>query len=175
MIIAASIFVVVRTNLHHKKSEKKIAKKEAAVIIEAREVLERSLADDLKVLSNSLSSTFKDVYTGLTDENRSKLKKALKEANEIEDHSNTIIGRMMQGTQFLEESELQEDLGFGKAVSSIQDVATSFRDIAQMAFEHVDNNHSGLSKYQKEDFKQLRDLQRLLKKILQNLKTSKKK
>ena len=158
LIIAASIFVVVRTNLHHKKSEKKIAKKEAAVIIEAREVLERSLADDLKVLFNSLGSTFKDVYTGLTDENRSKLKKALKEANEIEDHSNTIIGRMMQGTQFLEESELQEDLGFGKAVSSIQDVATSFRDIAQMAFEHVDNNHSGLSKYQKEDFKQLRDL-----------------
>ena len=65
---------------------------------------------------------------------------------------------MMQGAQFLDEIELQEELGFGKAISSFQDAATSMRDIVKISFEHVDNNHSGLTKDQKEDFKQLKDL-----------------
>ena len=41
IIIAVSVFFVVRTNILHTKNEKKDAKKEAAVVIEAREVLER--------------------------------------------------------------------------------------------------------------------------------------
>ena len=40
---------------------------------------------------------------------------------------------MMNGAQFLDETELNEELGFGKAVSSIQDAALSIRDIAKIS------------------------------------------
>ena len=158
IVTAISIFFVVRTNILHTKKEKKEAKKEAAVVIEAREVLERSLSDDLKSFLSSINSIFKNVHAGLTEENRKKLKKALKESKELEDHTSTVIGKMMNGAQFLDETEMNEELGFGKAVSSIQDAALSIREIAKISFEHVDNNHSGLSKEQKEDLKQLKDL-----------------
>lgn len=158
VIIGLAVLLFVRSNILHTKKEKKEAKKEAAVVIEAREVLERSYAEDLKTFLQSLSSTFKDIYSGLTDENRKKLKKTLKETKEIEELSSAIIGKMMQGAQFLDEVELHDELGFGRAVSSIKDTASSLRDIAQMSFDHVDNNHSGFSKNQKDDFKQLKDL-----------------
>ena len=158
VIIGLAIFLIIKSNILHSKKVKKEAKKESIVVVEAREVLERSLSDDLKVFLISISKSYKDIFAGLTEENRKKLKKALKDTSEIEENTTTIIGRMMNGTQFLDETELQEELGFSRAISSIQDVATSICDIAKMAFEHVDNNHSGLSKHQKDDFKQLKDL-----------------
>ncbi len=158
IISALAIFLIVRTNVLHAKKEKKQAKKEAAVIIEARETLVNTLTEDIKAFLTSLNKCFKNVYVGLIEEDRKKLKKALNESAELEETSSVIIGKMMQGTQFLDELELQEELGFGKALSSFQDTSASMRDIVKISFEHIDNNHSGLTKDQKEDFKQLKDL-----------------
>jgi len=158
IIIGFSVFLVFKSNILHKKKEKKEAKKEAAIVIEARETLVNALDDDIKSFFNTLNKCFKNIYSGLTDEDRKKLKKALNETKDIEENSAAIIGKMMQGAQYLDEIELQEELGFGKAISSIQDTATSIREIAKITFEHVDNNHSGLTKDQKEDFKQLKEL-----------------
>lgn len=157
-IIGLTVLLFIKSNIMHTKKEKKEAKKEASVVIVAREVLESSLAEDLKTFFQSLSGTYKDIYSGLIDENLNKLKKAFKDTKEIEEQSTSIIVRMMQGAQFLADIELHDDLGFGKAVSSIQDVAGSMRYIAKMAFDHLDNNHSGLTKNQRDDFKQLKDL-----------------
>ncbi len=157
-ISALAIFLIVRTNILHTKKEKKEAKKESAVVIEARGTLVNTLTEDIKTFLTSINKCFKNVYTGLVEEDRKKLKKAFNETKEIEENSEAIIGKMMQGAQFLDEIELQEELGFGKAISSFQDAATSMRDIVKISFEHVDNNHSGLTKDQKEDFKQLKDL-----------------
>ncbi len=156
-IIGLTVLLFIKSNILHNKKEKKEAKKEASAVIVAREVLESSLAEDLKTFFQSLSGTYKDIYSGLIDENLNKLKKAFKDSKEIEEQSTSIIVRMMQGAQFLTDIELHDDLGFGKAVSSIQDAAGSLRNIAKTAFDHIDNNHSGLSKNQREDFKQLRD------------------
>lgn len=157
IVSALAILMIVRSNILHANKSKKEQKKEAAIVIEARDSLINNMAEEIKSYLQNLNKLYKDVYNGLVDENRSKLKKTLKNTKELDEQSSLIISKMMHGTQFLDETELMENIGLGKAVSAFQDAANSMTSIAKISFEHVDNNHSGLTKNQKEDFKQLRD------------------
>ncbi|MDP3445355.1 MAG: hypothetical protein Q8T08_21050, partial [Ignavibacteria bacterium] len=77
---------------------------------------------------------------------------------ELENHGDLIISKMLQGTYFIEEKSTTEELNFGKAIISIKEIYTSMQNISQNAFVHLDNNHSGLVKDQKDDFKELKNL-----------------
>jgi Na+/phosphate symporter len=68
------------------------------------------------------------------------------------------MGKLLQGAITIEDTFNNENLRLGKTVSSIRDVSASLHDISKLCFDHVDNNHSGLAKEQKEDFKVLKNL-----------------
>ena len=155
-IVALAVFLIVRSNILHKAKEKKAAKMEA-IVAEGKSVLFDSLVEDMKSLLLSIHEIYDDVYSGLVNENRSKLKKAYKEAKELDDHGSVMIGKLMQGTQYFDDTELKEEFTVGKAISSVRELSFSLMEISKLSFDHVDNNHSGLAKEQKEDFKQLKD------------------
>lgn len=155
-IIAFAVFLIVRSNILHKAKEKKAAKMEA-IVAEGKSVLFDSLVEDMKSLLLSIRKIYDEVYSGLINENRSKLKKAYKEAKELDDHGSVMIGKLMQGTQYFDDAELKEEFTVGKAISSIRELSFSLTEISKLSYDHIDNNHSGLAKEQKEDFKQLKD------------------
>lgn len=155
-IIAFAVFLIVRSNILHKAKEKKAAKMEA-IVAEGKSVLFDSLVEDMKSLLLSIHKIYDEVYSGLINENRSKLKKAYKEAKELDDHGSVMIGKLMQGTQYFDEEEQKEEFTVGKAISSIRELSFSLTEISKLSYDHIDNNHSGLAKEQKEDFKQLKD------------------
>lgn len=155
-IIAFAVFLIVRSNILHKAKEKKAAKMEA-IVAEGKSVLFDSLVEDMKSLLLSIHKIYDEVYSGLVNENRSKLKKAYKEAKELDDHGSVMIGKLMQGTQYFDEEEQKEEFTVGKAISSIRELSFSLTEISKLSYDHIDNNHSGLAKEQKEDFKQLKD------------------
>lgn len=155
-IIAFAVFLIVRSNILHKAKEKKAAKMEA-IVAEGKVVLFDSLVEDMKSLLLSIHKIYDEVYSGLINENRSKLKKAYKEAKELDDHGSVMIGKLMQGTQYFDEEEQKEEFTVGKAISSIRELSFSLTEISKLSYDHIDNNHSGLAKEQKEDFKQLKD------------------
>lgn len=155
-IIAFAVFLIVRSNILHKAKEKKAAKMEA-IVAEGKVVLFDSLVEDMKSLLLSIHKIYDEVYSGLVNENRSKLKKAYKEAKELDDHGSVMIGKLMQGTQYFDEEEQKEEFTVGKAISSIRELSFSLTEISKLSYDHIDNNHSGLAKEQKEDFKQLKD------------------
>lgn len=155
-IVAFAAFLIFRSNILHKAKEKKAAKMEA-IVAEGKSALFDSLVEDIKSLLLSIHKIYDDVYSGLINENRSKLKKAYKEAKELDDHGSTMIGKLMQGTQYFDDTESKEEFTVGKAISSVRELSFSLMEISKLSFDHVDNNHSGLAKEQKEDFKQLKD------------------
>lgn len=158
VVVALVAFSIVRTNLLHSKKEKKNAIREAANAIDNKQSLTEILITDLKSFLTYAEEIYKNVYHGMKDENRKQLKSSFKSAKELEEHAENMIGKILHGTKFLDDASSKEELNFGKAISSIKDLAYSLAEISKISYEHIDNNHNGLSKEQKEDFKQLKDL-----------------
>lgn len=159
IVVAGTIFLIIRSNLLFNRKEKKSAKKiQASVITDEKTVLYDSIVDDVKGFLNETHKIYDDVYSGLINENRNKLKKAFKDAKELEDQGDTIITKILQGAQFIEEKEMKEELNFGKAISSLNEISDSVKDMAKLSFDHIDNNHSGLAKEQKDDYRDLKSL-----------------
>jgi len=158
IIVLLAIVLIARSNFLHTKREKKVAKLESAMIASEKSAILENLADDIKNFLASAHKIYDDIFSGLSNESRKKLKKSVKTSKELDDSSSVIIGKIIQGAQILDGIEAHEDLNIGKAISSVREISASIADIAKMTYEHVDNNHTGLAKEQKEDFKQLRNL-----------------
>lgn len=157
-IVALALFLIIRSNLHHSKREEKAAKLEASIVSNEKTALLDSLVDDVKQFLSHAHNIYDDVYGGFINENRKKLKKAVKESKELDDLGAIIMGKLLQGAVLIDDSLSNNDLNLGRTVSSIKDISASLKDISKMCYDHVDNNHSGFVKDQKEDFKELRNL-----------------
>lgn len=157
-IVVLAFFLIIRSNLHHASREKKVAKMEAAIVSDEKTALLDNLVDDVKQFLSNAHNIYDDVYGGLVNENRKKLKKAVKESKELEENGSIIMGKLLQGAVLIDDTFYNEDINLGRTVSSIRDISASLKDISKICFDHVDNNHSGLAKDQKEDFKELKNL-----------------
>lgn len=157
-IVVLAFFLIIRSNVHHAKREKKAAKMESSIVSDEKAALLDNLVDDVKQYLSNAHNIYDDVYGGLVNENRKKLKKAVKESKELDENGSIIMGKLLQGAVLIDDTFTNEDMNLGRTVSSIRDISASLKDISKICFEHVDNNHSGLAKDQKEDFKELKNL-----------------
>ena len=157
-IVVLAFFLIIRSNVHHAKREKKAAKMESSIVSDEKAALLDNLVDDVKQYLSNAHNIYDDVYGGLVNENRKKLKKAVKESKELDENGSIIMGKLLQGAVLIDDTFSNEDINLGRTVSSIRDISASLKDISKICFEHVDNNHSGLAKDQKEDFKELKNL-----------------
>lgn len=157
-VIAISIlafYVIIRTTLFHKKVEKKIRKKE--LVFSGDGIDKYSFVDDINQYFNHAINIYEEVYSGLTSEKRKQLKKAVKQSKELEEQSEIIIRKLLSLIHYLDD-DYHEDADVGKVISSFREISDSLIEISKISFEHIDNNHTGLAKQQKEDFKHLRNL-----------------
>ena len=153
------MFVIIRSNLLHKKKEKKIAKIEASLIEAEKSFVDGTFKKEIEEYLNNIENIYSAIYSGLCNEKRGKLKKVLKETKELEIQGMTIINKMLYSLQYFDgNSFLHDEINSGKAVIAIADISSLLKDIAKATFDHIDNNHSALTDEQKEDFKQLRNL-----------------
>lgn len=157
IIVVGAMFFIIRSNILHKKREKKSAKLEAAASADEKSALLDSLVNDVKQFLSTAHNIYDDIYSGLVNENRKKLKKAVKETKELDDHGSIIMSKILQGAVIIEDTFSNEDLNLGKTISSVREVSASLHDISKLCYDHIDNNHSGLSKEQREDFKELKN------------------
>ncbi|MBS3943901.1 MAG: hypothetical protein KGZ42_00250, partial [Melioribacter sp.] len=157
-IVVLAFFLIIRSNVHHAKREKKAAKMESSIVSDEKTALLDKLVDDVKQYLSNAHNIYDDVYGGLVNENRKKLKKAVKESKDLDEHGSIIMGKLLQGAVLIDDTFSNEDMNLGRTVSSIRDISASLKDISKICFDHVDNNHSGLAKDQKEDFKELKNL-----------------
>lgn len=159
-VIAISIlafYVIIRTTLFHKKVEKKIRKKELIYSGDSIDYIKDSFVDDINQYFNHAINIYEEVYSGLTSEKRKQLKKAVKQSKELEEQNEIIIRKLLSSIYYLDDN-YHEDADVGKVISSFREISDSLIEISKISFEHIDNNHTGLAKQQKEDFKQLRNL-----------------
>ncbi|MGK9369740.1 inorganic phosphate transporter [Melioribacter sp. Ez-97] len=155
IIFALVALSIVRTNLLHRKREKKVKKVEESLLEEEKAFLSNSFKENLDNYLKNVDKIYSGICTGLSAEKRNKLKKSKKQTKELEEESAVLINKLLYSAQFVD--GLEDNVEFGKTVTAIGDAAQNLRDIAKEAFEHIDNNHSGLIKEQIEDLKDLKD------------------
>jgi hypothetical protein len=93
--------------------------------------------------------------TGLVDEDRQRLKVARVDQRRIQQWSNIIAANVFKVFRLLQWQEVRHTQRYALAISSLQEISESLRDIVVRSKQHVANNHSGLLATQVEDLRRV--------------------
>jgi Na+/phosphate symporter len=165
VILLGTVVLIVRTHRLHKEREqaestveifnlRKIRDAEAAIRI-SFEHAGRFLVEVRRVIDES--------FVGLAEEDVAGLRQARQHQRQIQHWSNVIAANVFKVFRLLDWQEVRHTRRYALAISSLQEISESLRDIVVRAKLHVDNNHSGLLPDQIEELDQVN---RLLGEIL---------
>ena len=90
-------------------------------------------------------------------EDRKALKELVRESDEIYDECHQIKYSLMPVLRKMKGSGLELSLYYIQVVDYLNEMAKSLVHITRPAFDHIDNNHKGLSEEQTEDLKHIND------------------
>ena len=150
-----AIFLIIRTNILHSKNQKKIEKIKSSQSIAETENINKIFEREFKTYFDLSRKIYSEAYDGLTNESRKKLKKVLLASKELEKEKYSLSSKIIKAIPLVPESRLEENINYGELIYSLDEIYNSLFSIANKGFEHVDNNHSGLSKTAKSYYSQL--------------------
>ena len=90
-------------------------------------------------------------------EDRKSLKELVREANEMYDKCHKIKYSLMPALRKMKGSGLELSLYYIQVVDYLNEMAKALVHITRPAFDHIDNNHKGLSEEQTVDLKHIND------------------
>ena len=90
-------------------------------------------------------------------EDRKALKELVRESKEMYDESHKIKYSLMPALRKMKGSGLELSLYYSQVVDYLNEMAKALVHITKPAFEHIDNNHKGLSQEQTDDLMHIND------------------
>jgi len=140
ILIALSIFILLRTHAFHKKRAEKQARVESEFSSATKEVL-KVCDNEVKSTVNKVSSIFHMTITNLLKEKHKELKKLRKEAKSLNKEIKEIREGIPDTLRKFEESELETGHHYVQVVAYLKEMSNSMLHIVQPAYNHLDNNH----------------------------------
>ena len=174
LIIVAIIFVIRTHAIHKKRSTAKEEDEqddfEADKVIDSSEVLEKSLKNIRRTIEK-ISMTYHDVIVGLSFEDRKALKKTNKEVQELNKKAKKLKSKIPVAISNLPEDSLETGHYYVQVLDYLREMAHCVSFISENVYEHVDNNHNGISKVQSDELKKLVvGVQELLQEVMTMIK-----
>ncbi|MBU2585345.1 MAG: hypothetical protein KKH32_08435, partial [Bacteroidetes bacterium] len=123
----------------------------------SKEIVQRNIKE-VETLLSSVRDNLSGCYDAFYEGNRNKLKKNLKESKKVNKQSNLIISNIFKEVRTLRDDESKLERRYGKEVASLREITGSLRNLNQLVFDHIDNNHSTPSKEQVEELKKVNKL-----------------
>ena len=151
-VTVACAYMLVKSNFidSKKKEEKKtdILQDKNQVGAVVGEVC-RMMKVSTQIYDRTLVAVFK--------EDRKALKELVREASEMYDQCHQIKYSLMPALRKMKGSGLELSLYYIQVVDYLNEMAKALVHITRPAFDHIDNNHKGLSEEQTVDLKQIND------------------
>ena len=144
--------LIIRTNILHSKKEKKISSIKSSLESIEKNDIKDLIDNDFKNYLESIKKSNSLIFEGLVSENRKKLKKALELADDLEKSGRNLTSKIIKVTTSLPENYFANKIDCGRIISSINEINSSVFSVSDKVFEHIDNNHSGLSKNARENY-----------------------
>ena len=141
ILIALSIFILLRTHAFHKRRAEKQKMFDKQVIKASNEVL-ISCDSEVKKTIKKVSRILEATYTNLLNEKHKELKKLRKEAKSLSKEIKEIRESIPNVLKKFEEHELESGHHYVQVVAYMKEMSNSLMHVIQPAYNHLDNNHA---------------------------------
>lgn len=159
-LVALATFIIFHTHGLHKKKAKESEALEMSFIEDfsnGKEMVKKNIKE-VEAFLLSVRDNLSGCYDAFYEGSRSNLKKSLKESKKINKQSNLIISNIFKEVRTLRDDESKLERRYGKEVASLREITGSLKNLNQLVFDHIDNNHRTPSKEQTEELKKINKL-----------------
>jgi Na+/phosphate symporter len=158
--IVLAIFMALRTHLIFLKREKaktKIKKLEDEDL--KVDDIYKKCSLEVRNMLKSVIKVFNDTIIGLTKEDRKILKKVCKEVDELNVDSKNLKANVHNTLLKLQTNEEEIETGpyYVQVIDYLREMAHALAFISHPSYEHIDNNHRGLSSDQVDELKDIKE------------------
>ncbi|MEG1607636.1 MAG: inorganic phosphate transporter [Mucinivorans sp.] len=149
-------FILVQSKLLYLRRRKKIEAKESPLENDNRTVTERS-RDEICQAMQQMTTIYNQTLTGLFDEDRKLLKHMVREADGMYAEAHERKHQILPILNQLEASNVDTGHYFVQVADYLNEVAKALVHITRPSYEHINNNHEGLSREQIADLRNIND------------------
>lgn len=142
-LVLLSGYILFSTHILHKKrakDEEEYAGSKVALATDTASVMS-AIFQEINVFLESVSENLTNSLTALNEEDRAKLKESKGQVKKVKKHTNQIVSQLINSVKLLKESEVKQGRRYGKIIASIQEIQAYLREMNQMSFDHIENNH----------------------------------
>ena len=141
ILIALSIFILLRTHAFHKRRAEKQARVDSEYSTATKEVL-KSCDNEVKSTVSKVSKILHLTYTNLLKEKHKELKILRKEAKSLNKEIKVIREGIPDTLRKFEDSELETGHHYVQVIEYLKEMCNSVLHVVQPAYNHLDNNHA---------------------------------
>ena len=163
IITVLCLYMIVRSNFRKPKEDEKAGKAE----LPTRENLAESVVANVSATIKNATRIYNRTIVALMKENRKALKEMVQESEQMYDHDRQLKYNIASTLKHTYGTDLNLSLYYVQMVDYLNEMTKSLVHITRPAFEHIDNNHEGLSRVQTEDLMAINsDVDVIYKRIL---------
>ena len=153
---AICIFILLQSKILFSRRQKKAAAREAIYHTDGKElnIIDESTQEICHAMQ-TMTKLYSDTLEGLANEDRRKLKETMRAAEEMYQEAHERKYRLVPILRKLEKNNVDTGHYYVQVADYVNEVAKALVHITRPSFEHIDNNHEGLSRAQLAD---LRDI-----------------
>lgn len=115
------------------------------------------IVDDVCRMMKLATQIYDRTIVAVFKENRKALRDLVRQSDEIYDQSRKLRGGLVATLRRLNGSGLELSLYYVQIVDYLDEIAKAITHITHPTFEHIDNNHEGLSREQTADLMRIND------------------
>lgn len=146
IITVLCLYMVIRSNFRKPKKEEK-----EKIELPTREHLAESVVANVSATIKNATRIYNRTLVALMKENRKALKEMVQESEQMYDHNRQLKYNIAATLKHTYGTDLNLSLYYVQMVDYLNEMTKSLVHVTRPAFEHIDNNHEGLSRVQTED------------------------
>ena len=150
VVTLACAYMLIKSNF---KSSKKDSMPEKAIKSDTVD----SVLDEVCAMMKNSTQIYDRTLVAVFKEDRKALKELVRESGEMYDECHQIKYSLMPALRKMKGSGLELSLYYIQVVDYLNEMAKALVHITRPAFDHIDNNHKGLSEEQISDLKHIND------------------
>lgn len=158
VVVALCLFIVIRSNFKRKKhSDDSNTSLDRLVASHNADDVLYACTEEVLVTMEHITRIYNRTLVGLFKENRKVLKTMCAESKELLDEARNRKYNVLSTLQQLRDNSINSGHFYVQVVDYLSEVTKALFHIVRPAFEHIDNNHEGLTKAQIVDLMRIND------------------
>lgn len=164
--------ILLQSKVMHNRRKKKENAKESPFQDDNRTIVEKS-QDEVCYAMEKMTSIYGQTLNGLFNEDRKLLRDAMRESDKMYAEAHDRKHQLLPILRQLEKDNVATGHYYVQVADYLNEVAKALVHITRPSFEHIDNNHQGLSREQINDLQNInREVMDVYSKINHMLKTN---